>query len=71
MNLIMFIPASMMGHQTRSRRSKGLLLQIFGRDQALDQSHPSKYTPWFLIAFPRIEEWAKQNLVKDVQLVDR
>lgn len=35
------------------------------------ESHPSKYTPWFLIAFPKIEDWAKQNLVKEVQFVER
>lgn len=26
-------------------------------------SHPSKYTAWFRIAFPRVEAWAKANLL--------
>jgi isopentenyl-diphosphate delta-isomerase len=26
-------------------------------------SHPQKYTSWFHIAFPKIEQWAKENLL--------
>jgi len=26
-------------------------------------SHPQKYTAWFHIAFPRIEQWAKENIL--------
>jgi isopentenyl-diphosphate delta-isomerase len=25
------------------------------------QTHPQKYTAWFLIAFPKIEEWWKEQ----------
>jgi isopentenyl-diphosphate Delta-isomerase len=30
--------------------------------QASLVSHPQKYTPWFGIAFPRVEQWAKTNI---------
>ena len=29
-------------------------------------SHPQKYTAWFSIAFPKVQQWAAENLVKKV-----
>jgi isopentenyl-diphosphate delta-isomerase len=29
-------------------------------------SHPQKYTAWFNIAFPRVQQWAAENLLKKV-----
>ncbi|HTD92689.1 MAG TPA: isopentenyl-diphosphate Delta-isomerase [Chitinophagaceae bacterium] len=31
------------------------------------QSHPSKYTEWFRLAFPKIERWWKDNYEKEIQ----
>ena len=29
-------------------------------------SHPQKYTAWFGIAFPKVQQWAMENLEKKV-----
>lgn len=29
-------------------------------------SHPQKYTAWFNIAFPKVQQWATENLLKKV-----
>jgi isopentenyl-diphosphate delta-isomerase len=34
--------------------------------EATLQSHPQKYTAWFSIAFPKVQQWAAENLLKKV-----
>ena len=56
MNLIMYLSVNMKGPLNVNRRSNGLLLQRHAEIKHSMQTHPQKYTAWFQLAFPKIEE---------------